>query len=533
MTDASIRDALDPGAFGVLRDIAEERIRRIESRGAAQGCSLPVRREVPVVPFLREPRIICEVKRSSPSAGAIARDLDPVVQALRYADAGVPSISVLTEEERFSGSLEDLIRIKGARPDRALLRKDFLLTEEDLDVSFRAGADAVLLIAALLTPGAIARLYRHAGGVGMAALVEVHDDDDLAKVRPFAPPLVGINARDLKTFAVDPLGPMALISRIDWPCRVVFESGISHPEHVRVAGEAGFSGVLVGEAVVRHPELLPELVAGARFLAPAPAADSGRAADSAPDGRPGTGDGDPKPRPAEAFFWRRIAALREAKVAGGRGLPAAPAPLVKICGITNRDDAQAAVDLGADVLGFVFADSPRRATPGLLETLSDLDVLKVAVVVTEGTPGNRVLPPGVAELLGAGLLDGVQFHGDEGPEECADLAFPYYRALRVRTPEDLSAAKRYGCPRVLLDHFDPKLAGGTGKQIGAEVLASDSLPRPLWLAGGLSPENVAEAVSRYRPELIDASSRLESTPGRKDPQKLKDFFKEVHHATLR
>jgi indole-3-glycerol phosphate synthase/phosphoribosylanthranilate isomerase len=533
MTDASIRDALDPGAFGVLRDIAEERIRRIESRGAAQGCSLPVRREVPVVPFLREPRIICEVKRSSPSAGAIARDLDPVVQALRYADAGVPSISVLTEEERFSGSLEDLIRIKGARPDRALLRKDFLLTEEDLDVSFRAGADAVLLIAALLTPEAFGRLYRHAGGVGPAALVEVHDDDDLAKVRPFAPPLVGINARDLKTFAVDPLGPMALISRIDWPCRVVFESGISHPEHVRVAGEAGFSGVLVGEAVVRHPELLPELVAGARFLAPAPAADSGRAADSAPDGRPGTGDGDPKPRPAEAFFWRRIAALREAKVAGGRRLPAAPAPLVKICGITNRDDAQAAVDLGADVLGFVFADSPRRATLGLLETLSDLDVLKVAVVVTEGTPGNRVLPPGVAELLGAGLLDGVQFHGDEGPEECADLAFPYYRALRVRTPEDLSAAKRYGCPRVLLDHFDPKLAGGTGKQIGAEVLASDSLPRPLWLAGGLSPENVAEAVSRYRPELIDASSRLESTPGRKDPQKLKDFFKEVHHATLR
>ncbi len=561
MTGTDPRSVLDPGAVGILRDIAEERIRRVERFGAAQGCDLPSRREAPLVPFLREPSIICEVKRSSPSAGEIALGLDPVLQAIRYADAGVPSVSILTEEARFSGSLEDLMKVKAARPELALLRKDFLLTEEDLDVSHRAGADAVLLIAALLTPEAFGNLYRYAGGLGLTALVEVHDEADLAKVRPFSPPLVGMNSRNLKTFAVDPFGPLALIPRIDWSCRVVFESGISHPEHLRVAGEAGFSGVLIGEAVVRRPELLPELVAAAGFLAPAASSAPGAAPTPGlapapgPDHRSGPGAPYPRSRRPQGFFWRRLAALREARSSGGpgtaapvsagaavsasagnrtpAGTPKPPRPLVKICGITNRVDAEAAVGLGADILGFVFAESPRRADTKLLEDLSDLDVLKVGVVVTPGGPGTRALPPGVAELLARGLLDAVQFHGDEGPDECADLAFPYYKALRVRTPEDLAAAKSYGCPRVLLDHYDPKLAGGTGHRIGAEVLSSGSLPRPLWLAGGLSPETVAEAIARYRPELIDVSSRLESEPGRKDAQKLKDFFKEVHHATLR
>lgn len=505
MTGSGPRGALDPGAVGILLDIAEERIARIEDSGAAQGCSLPEKRGAPVVPILREPRIICEVKRSSPSAGEIARGLDPVAQALRYADAGVPSVSVLTEEARFSGSLEDLMRVKAARPDLALLRKDFLLTEEDIDVSFRAGADAVLLIAALLTYEALGHLYRYAGRLGLAALVEVHDEEDLAKVRPLGPPLVGMNSRNLKTFAVDPFEPLALISGVDWPARVVFESGISHPEHLRVARQAGFSGALVGEAVVRRPELLPELVEAARGPAP---------------GRP------------EAFFWRRLASRRAATPASGAPNPP-HRPLVKICGITNREDADVAVGLGADLLGFVFAESPRRAEPELLEALADLDVLKVAVVVTAGGPGSRALPPGVAEALRHGLLDAVQFHGDEGPAECAALAFPYYKALRVRTPEDLREAALYACPRVLLDHYDPKIAGGTGNRIRAEVLSSEALPAPLWLAGGLSPENVGEAISRYRPELIDASSRLESAPGRKDPEKLKDFFREVHNATLR
>ncbi|MFW5842978.1 MAG: indole-3-glycerol-phosphate synthase, partial [Spirochaetota bacterium] len=316
MSVSAARDALDPGALGILLEIAEERIRRIERRGAAQGCSLPARREAPVAPFLREPRIICEVKRSSPSAGEIARGLDPVAQALRYAAAGVPSVSVLTEEGRFSGSLEDLIRVKAARPDLALLRKDFLLTEEDLDVSFRAGADAVLLIAALLTAEALGRLYRHAGRLGLTALVEVHDQDDVAKVRTLAPPFVGINSRNLKTFAVDPFGPLALIPGIDWPSQVVFESGISHPEHIRVARDAGFSGVLVGEAVVRRPALLPRLVEAAPAGNPASAANSApagnpaSAASQAPPANPAPLDS-PAPvpaRPPERFFWRRLAA---------------------------------------------------------------------------------------------------------------------------------------------------------------------------------------------------------------------------------
>lgn len=521
MIASTLQEAIDPQAVGILKQIAEERIRRIQATGAYQGVPLPAERALPLVPFLRDPAIICEVKRASPSAGAIAEGLDPVEQAIRYADAGVPSVSILTEEARFRGSLSDLHQVKAARPDLAILRKDFLLSEEDLEISYRAGADAVLLIAALLTEPVLERLYRHATGLGLEALVEVHDEADLDKARRFKPPLLGMNSRDLGTFAVDPLLPLGLIGSVDWPCRVVYESGISRGEHIRLAGAGGFSGALVGEAVVRKPELLPEFV------------------DAAEEHFPGG-------RESGRFFWRRLAGRLPASSASGG--ERAWRPLVKICGITRVEDARLAAELGADILGFVFADSPRRAEPELLRQLRDLPVLKVGVVVTQAPegpksgpgargategrdPGARTLPPGVEALLREGLLDAVQFHGEEGPEECAAVAFPYYKALRVRDPRELAAARRYGSPRVLLDHYDPKLAGGTGKRIDAAVLSSEELPKPVWLAGGLSPENIREAIETYHPELVDASSRLEAEPGRKDPEKLKRFFVEVQHAT--
>jgi len=202
-----------------------------------------------------------------------------------------------------------------------------------------------------------------------------------------------------------------------------------------------------------------------------------------------------------------------------------------------------AADLGADVLGFIFAPSPRRARPDLPKRLASLDVLKVAVAVgsprsSRGSPGaeGSGLAPEVGRLLDDGYIDAVQFHGEERPEECCTMAFPYYKALRIKDRDDLERAKLYRSPRVLLDAFSARVYGGTGKRISDAALSGyaggageNGLP-PLWLAGGLGPENVRSAVETYRPELVDASSGLESAPGVKDRERVEKYFREVEHA---
>ncbi len=482
-----------------IRDvIAAHRRGRIARDGHNMGVPIPAARTAPLVAFGSEPCLVCEVKRRSPSRGDIAPGLDPVAQASAYAAAGVRSISVLTEQDSFGGSLADLIAIKTALPGIAILRKDFLLDVEDVEVSWRAGADAVLLIASMLDPQPLAALHARALALGMQALVEVHDKADVEKCRTFAPPLAGINARDLATFQVDLLHPLRLLPRFHWPARVIFESGVRSAEDVRLARSAGFDGVLVGEAAVRDPRIVPRLLDAVRGRSGA------RAAGSVPRAREASG------------FWPRLCArMRPDR------------PLVKICGITQRDDAEQAASLGADVLGFVFAASKRRAAPELVRELRGLSVLKVGVVVSEPGPASPRLDPDARALLDEGLLDAVQFHGDERPEECAGLAFPYYKALRVAGLRDIEAMLGWQCPRVLLDAYVPGAPGGTGARIPPELAVAARQRGPLWLAGGLCPDNIRQAVRALAPELVDASSGLESAPGRKDPAKLSRFFEEV------
>ena len=475
----NIRNEMPPGVAG---SIAKRRRALVGERGHALGAAVPDRRVQPLAPFGAAPFLICEVKRRSPSRGDIAPGVDAVEQARLYVAQGVRSISVLTETENFGGSLDDLMRIKAAFPGLSLLRKDFLLDEEDIEMSWRAGADAVLLIASMLKPGRLAAMHRRALSLGMEALVELHDAADVEVCRALAPGLTGVNARDLATFRVDPLLPLALAGSIDWKTRRVYESGVRTAEDILLARGAGFSGVLVGETVMREPRRIPELLAG--FLPPA------------------------------RDFWMRLSGRRRA----GR-------PLGKVCGITRAADAEMALALGADLLGFVCAASRRRAEKSLLHDLRDLPVLKVAVVVAE--EGAARMDPDVEGLLQEGLIDAVQLHGQERPEDCARLAFPYYKAVRVRSREDGEAMGSYYCPRVLADAYSPDAAGGTGRRIAPELARELRNGRPLWLAGGIGPDNVGDVLRDLSPELIDASSGLEESPGRKDPERLRRFFEEI------
>jgi len=468
--------------------IVEKIVARRRDRVAREGHWLGTRareaRDVPVASFGALPFLVCEVKRRSPSKGDIAPDVDVMEQAQVYARAGVRNISVLTEEDNFGGSLEDLRRIKRELPGVAVLRKDFLLDEEDIEVSWRAGADAVLLIASILDEETLANLHHAASARGLAALVEVHDVEDVARCRPIAPKLVGINCRDLATFKVDLAHPLVLRPSVDWEARTVFESGIRGDEDVRFALSGGFDGVLVGETAMKSPTAVPALLAGFSQK--------------------------------QNDFWRRLYARRR----NGQ-------PLAKVCGITRHQDAEAAISLGADALGFVMAPSNRRASLQLLKELSDLDCLKVAVVVTERENGKPRLDHDVRRALEDRLVDAVQFHGEEAADECAALAFPYYKAVRVKGMQDVESMGQYRCPRVLADAWSAEAAGGTGKRIPHELARAVGERGPLWIAGGIGPENVGEVVRTLHPELLDASSRLEAASGVKDHEKLKVFFEEM------
>ncbi len=478
---------------GIIHEIAALRRERILRQGHGMGVPLPASRAVPIVPFGADPFIICEIKRRSPSRGGIAPGRDAVEQARVYAAGGARSLSVLTEQDRFDGSLEDLRRIKEALPGLSVLRKDFLLDVEDVEVSWRAGADAVLLIASLLDRASLSAMHAEALRLGMNALVELHDAEDIEKCRELSPPLIGINCRDLRTFIIDLLDPVGLLPRVPWKQRAVFESGIRGAEDVLLARSAGFDGVLVGETAMRSPEVIPGLVQALR---------------AGPGG-----------------FWPRLWARKGQRAPG--------LPLVKICGITRAADAETARAAGADALGFVLAPSKRRADPALLRDLQGMDILKVAVVVTEKDNGVRRLDPVVGDLLAGGLVDAVQFHGDEAPEECAAMAFPYFKAARLREPADVTAMGRYRSPRVLADAWSPAAAGGTGSRIPADLAQDARRIGALWLAGGIRPENVGKILRELAPELIDASSGLEESPGRKDPGRVSSFFEEIRsHAQV-
>jgi indole-3-glycerol phosphate synthase len=194
--------------------------------------------------------VIAEVKRASPSAGTIAPDLDPVAQAIAYANGGAAAISVLTEPEHFGGSLEDLRAVRAAT-DPPVLRKDFLVHPDQVLESRAAGADAVLVIVATVDDDELAALVGVSRAVGMEPLVETHGDRDLERALASDARVIGVNARDLESLQVDPVAALGRLARIDASRFTVLESGIRTREDVRAATDAGASAILVGETLMR------------------------------------------------------------------------------------------------------------------------------------------------------------------------------------------------------------------------------------------------------------------------------------------
>jgi indole-3-glycerol phosphate synthase/phosphoribosylanthranilate isomerase len=365
---------------------------------------------------------IAEVKRRSPSAGELRPDADPAALASAYERAGAAAASILVDE-RFGGTWEDL-RAARAAATLPLLAKGFFSTEEHLRAARDAGADAALLLLRDLDDSLTRQLLEAAAALGLETLVEVHDAVELERAVGLAAPVIGVNARDLSTFRIDRAAQLDLVARAPRDRIVIAESGIESRAQGAAAELAGADAILVGSTLMR-------------------------AADPA-------------------------AKLTELS----------SRPLVKVCGLTREEDVAAAVEAGADMVGFVLVEaSPRRASAVL--PVSDT-LLTVAVVV------------GTAESDGADLVQ--RYEREEGKVRGRDAVL-LRKGAQVARVVDLPWQER-----------DPR-----------HLERARAVEGRVMLAGGLGPENVRAAIAAVRPWAVDASSSLEISPGIKDHDRVRAY----------
>jgi indole-3-glycerol phosphate synthase len=198
----------------------------------------------------RQPGIIAEIKSASPSAGVIRADCDPLVIGSAYEKAGAAAVSVVTEANFFRGSLETLAALRWST-GLPLLRKDFVVDPYQVLEARHAGADAVLLIAALFDGAGLGELRRHVEELGMDALVEIHTEEELDRALEAGAGLVGVNNRDLRSFEVSLDVCLRLSSRLPRDVVAVAESGLRSVDDVRRVADAGYRGFLIGEALMQ------------------------------------------------------------------------------------------------------------------------------------------------------------------------------------------------------------------------------------------------------------------------------------------
>jgi indole-3-glycerol phosphate synthase len=364
---------------------------------------------------------IAEVKRRSPSAGDLRPDADPAALAAAFEQAGAAAVSILVDE-RFAGTTADLAAARSAG-DVPLLAKGFFSERHELAELRALGADAVLLLLRDLDDSRMRELMGAASELGLDALVEAHDAGELRRAVELGADPIGINARDLATFAIDRRAQLELVESAPPDRVVVAESAIAARAHGAEAELAGADAVLVGSTLMRAPDPAAKL---------------------------------------EELISR---------------------PLVKVCGLTREEDVAAAAEAGADLAGFILAkETPRRA-PAVLPVPDTM--LSVAVHVGEIT--------------------------DDG----ADLVQLYDRENGHRGREGVLLRRGREVARVVDREWAEDDPGHLERARSAEGR--------IVLAGGLSADNVREAIEHVRPWAVDASSALETEPGIKDHARVRAY----------
>jgi indole-3-glycerol phosphate synthase/phosphoribosylanthranilate isomerase len=364
---------------------------------------------------------VAEFKRRSPSAGDLRPAGDVAEVARQYERAGARAMSVLVDE-RFAGSWDDL-RAARAATSLPLLAKGFFSSEEHLRTAREAGADAALLLLRDLDDLTAAGLQGVAESIGLDTLVEAHDAEELDRAIALGAPVVGVNARDLSSFTMNRSAQLALVARAPRNRVVIAESGIETRAQAAAAEVAGANAILVGSTLMRAPD-------------------------------PGA----------------KLAQLVDR-------------PLVKVCGLTRQEDVDAAVDAGADLVGFILAQESPRRTDVLLDAPDT--VLRVAVFVGETQETGADLIQLYARENGHRARDAALLRGEEQVGWVVDLPW------QENDPEHLERAR--------------------------------STEGRVMLAGGLGPDNVAAAIAQVRPWAVDSARSTETAPGIKDHGAVRRF----------
>ena len=483
--------------LGVLGEIAARRrtdvhaeladLRPAELRRRATGAS-PARS---IVGPLSAPglQLIAELKRASPSAGAIAAsDDDLVARARAYERGGAAAISVLCEARWFGGSIGDLRAVRAA-VSIPVLAKDFVVDPRQLPLLRAAGADLILLIAALHGRRTLARLTAQARDLGLEPLVEAHDERELEAALESGARLIGLNNRDLRSLEVDLERAARLRALVPADRLVVAESGVRDGTTIRDWRALGFDAALVGETLVRA--------------------------------------GDPE-------------AATRALVSAGRAtsdiVSVANRPIVKICGVRDADGVTAALAAGADAIGL-------NLVPGTPRALELDEAARLASLIRDRAPasgGPAIVAvtvdrsPTELERIAVALdPDAIQLSGDEPPSITAASPRPAWKVLHVPASTVLGSGAiatvvalgrahlAAGAERLMLDASGGAHPGGTGLRLDPAAVAAIARELPIVLAGGLDPSNVGDAVRAAPIVGVDVASGVER-PRRADERPTKD-----------
>ncbi len=410
------------------------------------------------------PAVIAEIKHRSPSAGEILPGAAARVEAVAngYRRGGAAALSIVIEQDFFGGDPAWLPRAKAAS-GLPVLMKDFIVDERQVEFAASIGADAILLIVCALDRAALSRLHRRALELGLAVLVEAHDEDEARSAVDAGARIVGVNARDLRTFRVD-LDRMARLGEA-MPTGVVrvAESGIGGVDDVRRLSRSGYGAFLVGESLLRSGDVA-----------------------------------------------RGVRLLR------GKGTTE-----VKVCGLTREEDLKACRELGVDHVGLNFSPlSPRRlSTRDGARLRGAAEGFSRVVAVFAGNPAEEI-----EEIVRAVRPDVLQLTDPPEGDLAREWPKPVWQVVHVT---DSLAVPGWPGERLLFDTGGKGSPGGTGETFDWRHFQERRPSRPFVLAGGIRPENAAEAVRLVRPWGVDVASGVESAPGIKDREKIGRFVREV------
>ena len=465
--------------------VAQEK--QVESPEAvkAAALALPSDTGFPFEAALRQQdfNFICEVKKASPSKGIIAEHFPYLDIAKEYEMAGAAAISVLTEPDFFKGDKKYLQEI-ASTVKIPVLRKDFIIDEYQIYQAKVWGASAILLICACLDVPMLTKFRELADSLGLASLVEAHDEKEVQMAIDCGARIIGVNNRNLKDFTVDVQNSVRLRNLVQDDVIFVSESGLETPEDIQVLRDNNIGVALMGETFMRSPNKVEKL----------------------------------------AYLYG----------------PTYYTPKVKMCGISKVETIPAVVEAKPDYMGLVFAPSKRQVTVDqakiLVEELhrgyakkygSDTEHDKNDTIKTVGVFVNETVD-NLVTIANEANLDAVQLHGDEDETFIQSLKertnVEVWKAIQIRTAADTEKWIDSSAEMLLFDAYHKDERGGTGEVFDWSSL--DAFERPFMLAGGIDSTNVARAIRTVRPYGIDISSGIE-TNGMKDDKKITAFTKIV------